>query len=87
MTRVNDEAAINELRGLSRNARAYLEDRIGNRLGGMVGFASLGIAAKVEEASAALITDLQKIGCFTFRRGGAVACLCGVCPSCVGKEA
>jgi len=85
--KINDEEAIAELSGLSRNAKGYLEDRIGNRLGGMVGFASLGMANKVEKASEALITDLQKIGCFTFRRGGGVACLCGVCPKCEGGNA
>lgn len=61
---MDETAAKGELNCLSANAKLWLEDRIGNGLAAMVGFSSIGMAAKVEESSDKLLSDLSQVGLF-----------------------
>ncbi len=61
---MDEREAIAELSCLSDNAKRYLEDRIGNGLAAMVGYSSIGMPAKVEEASDKLIAELGRIDIF-----------------------
>ena len=77
---IDEEAAKKELTALSRNARRWLEDRVGNRLCAISGFTSIGMHHRVEEGVEGLMEDFQKIGCFALyraygRKGG-----------CLGKD-
>ena len=65
---MDEAAAIAELSGLSKNARLWLMDRIGNRLQGVTLNNSLGRCAQVEKAIDGLMNDMQRIGLFEMRR-------------------
>lgn len=61
---MDETEAISELKCLSDNAKRWLEDRIGNGLAAMVGYGSIGMPNKIEQASDAMVNDLGKIGIF-----------------------
>lgn len=61
---MNEPEAIAELTCLSDNAKRWIEDRIGNKLGIMTEYASLGMPHKVHTAADELLKDMNRFGCF-----------------------
>jgi hypothetical protein len=61
---IDEDKALADLRGLGRDARLWLMDRIGNRLHIITMSSHLGTTANIQAATDDLIRDLQKIGLF-----------------------
>lgn len=61
---IDEAAALAELSGLSRNAKLWLMDRIGNRMNIIQNFSGMGVTAPVQKAVEGLIDDMKKIGLF-----------------------
>lgn len=61
---VHEQNAIDELSDLSLNAKLWLEDRIGNRLQAIQGFADLGNPHRIDHAVSGLVADMKRIGIF-----------------------
>jgi hypothetical protein len=65
---VDEAAAIEELKDISRNARLYLMDRIGNNLQAIHLCNDMGRSADVSRAADRLLVDMKKIGLFELYR-------------------
>lgn len=65
---INEGQAISELAALSKNAKRWLEDRIGNNLCAITGCCAVGMVSKVPAISDKMIEDFTRIGCFELQR-------------------
>lgn len=61
---LDEAAAIAELTALSKNARLWLMDRIGNRLNAYVCSHYVDNLARARESTNGLMSDMQRIGLF-----------------------
>jgi hypothetical protein len=65
---IDEATAIDELKALSKNAKRWLEDRIGNNLAAITGYCAIGREHMVPAVSDKLIADFNQIGCFEMQR-------------------
>lgn len=80
---MDETEAIAELQCLSKNAKDWIEDRVGNWVSQVSLYSGLGSAQKAEKAADALLHDLQRVGCFEMQRLTSI----GQSPLCgAGKE-
>ncbi|MCK9420250.1 MAG: hypothetical protein M0R70_12810 [Nitrospirae bacterium] len=66
--KIDEATAIDELQALSKNAKRWLEDRIGNNLASITGYCAIGMVQKVPAVSDKMIEDFNKIGCFELQK-------------------